>query len=35
MSFGIVGLRVPGVIIEDEGCVQKSFPTFWQVLDGL
>lgn len=30
MSFAVAGLRVPGVQIEGEGCVAKSFPDFWQ-----
>lgn len=33
MSFAIAGLRAGGVVINDPGCVAKSFPTFWQVLD--
>ena len=32
MSFAVAGLKVPGVFIEDENCVEKSFPTFWEVL---
>jgi 3-phosphoshikimate 1-carboxyvinyltransferase len=35
MSFAIAGLRVPGVCIRNESCVEKSFPTFWQVLEEL
>jgi 3-phosphoshikimate 1-carboxyvinyltransferase len=35
MSFAIVGLRVPGVKIEDPGCVRKSFPSFWEELERL
>ena len=35
MSFALVGLRVPGVEIEDPGCVAKTFPGFWDALDGL
>jgi 3-phosphoshikimate 1-carboxyvinyltransferase len=35
MSFGVAGLSVPGVTITDEGCVDKSFPDFWQVLEAL
>jgi 3-phosphoshikimate 1-carboxyvinyltransferase len=35
MSFAITGLSVPGVCIRNEGCVEKSFPTFWQVFEGL
>ncbi len=35
MSFALAGLRIPGIIIEDEGCVAKSFPNFWSVFDSL
>ena len=33
MSFALVGLRAPGVVIADPGCVAKTFPTYWQTLD--
>lgn len=32
MSFGVAGLAVGGVKIENEGCVAKSFPDFWERL---
>lgn len=35
MCFAIAGLRTPGVVVRDPGCVAKSFPTFWEKLDGL
>ena len=35
MSFALVGLRVPGVAIADPGCVAKTFPGYWDALDGL
>ncbi len=35
MAFSIAGLFVPGIEIENEKCVGKSFPTFWEVLDAL
>lgn len=35
MSFALAGLRTPGMKILDETCVQKSFPDFWEVFDGL
>jgi 3-phosphoshikimate 1-carboxyvinyltransferase len=35
MSFAPAGLVVPGVWIADEGCVAKSFPTFWEVFESL
>ncbi len=33
MSFSIAGLRIPGVQIEDPGCVSKTFPDFFQVFE--
>ena len=35
MSFAVLGLRAHGVTIADPGCVAKTFPTFWQVLETL
>ncbi|HEX6425253.1 MAG TPA: 3-phosphoshikimate 1-carboxyvinyltransferase [Acidimicrobiales bacterium] len=35
MSFALLGLRAPGIEIADPGCVAKTFPGFWQALDGL
>lgn len=35
MSLAIVGLRVPGIKIDSERCVMKSFPQFWDVWDSL
>jgi 3-phosphoshikimate 1-carboxyvinyltransferase len=35
MGFAMLGLAVPGIKIEDEGCVGKSFPGFWTTLEGL
>jgi len=35
MSFAMAGLKVPGVKISDPGCVEKSFPDFWQVWETL
>ncbi|MBI5093816.1 MAG: 3-phosphoshikimate 1-carboxyvinyltransferase, partial [Candidatus Hydrogenedentes bacterium] len=29
MSFAMAGLRVPGVVINDPGCVSKTFPDFF------
>ena len=29
MSFAVAGLRAPGTVINDPGCVAKSFPEFW------
>ncbi len=30
MCFAVAGLKVPGVRIENPGCVAKSFPDFWE-----
>ena len=35
MSFALAGLRVPGVQIADPGCVAKTFPGYWDLLDEL
>jgi len=35
MGFAVLGLAVPGMEIEGENCVGKSFPGFWQTLEGL
>ena len=35
MSFALAGLKVPGIVIRDEKCVEKSFPDFWNVFEGL
>ncbi len=32
MSFALVGLKVPGVKIENPACVRKSYPDFWKHL---
>jgi 3-phosphoshikimate 1-carboxyvinyltransferase len=33
MSLAVVGLRVPGIKITNEQCVNKSFPRFWNLLN--
>lgn len=35
MAFALAGLRVNGVVIEGAESVNKSFPEFWDVFDGL
>lgn len=35
MSLAVAGLKVPGVLIVNEGCVEKSFPGFWDLWDAL
>ena len=34
MAFGLLGLVADGVAIADPGCVAKTFPTYWDVLEG-
>jgi 3-phosphoshikimate 1-carboxyvinyltransferase len=33
MSFAVLGLARPGVVIEDPACVAKTYPRFWADLD--
>ncbi len=35
MSLALVGLKVPGVVIRNPGCVAKTYPGFWQDLSVL
>ena len=35
MSFALVGLKVPGICINDPGCVSKTFPTYFEVWQAL
>jgi 3-phosphoshikimate 1-carboxyvinyltransferase len=35
MAFSLIGLRVPGIEIENPGCVSKTFPNFFDVLNQL
>jgi 3-phosphoshikimate 1-carboxyvinyltransferase len=35
MSFSVTGLRAPGIVLDDPGCVRKTFPEFHQTLAGL
>jgi len=35
MAGSLIGLRVPGVTIEDPNVVTKSWPEYWAMLDGL
>ena len=32
MSFSLIGLKAPGIRIKDPGCVNKTFPTFFDML---
>jgi len=33
MAFSVMGLKIPGIIIKDEKCVEKSFVDFYEVLE--
>jgi 5-enolpyruvylshikimate-3-phosphate synthase len=33
MAFSLVGLKVPGVAIEDPGVVAKTFADYWVALE--
>lgn len=35
MSFAVLGSRVPGVVIDDPGCVSKTCPTFFELWSAL
>jgi len=35
MAFAIAGLRMDGMVIRNPDCVNKSLPTFWNLLEGL
>jgi 3-phosphoshikimate 1-carboxyvinyltransferase len=35
MSLALVGLKVPGVIVKNPGCVAKTYPGFWQDFEKL
>ncbi len=35
MSLALIGLRIPGIRINDPGCTAKTFPTYWRSLENL
>jgi 3-phosphoshikimate 1-carboxyvinyltransferase len=35
MSMALIGLRVPGIVIQNPGCVAKTYPGFFQDLEKL
>ncbi len=35
MSLAVIGLRVQGISVKNETCVNKSFPQFWELWDQL
>ncbi|HZA80230.1 MAG TPA: hypothetical protein VFC13_02010, partial [Actinomycetes bacterium] len=34
MALAAVAARVPGLVVEDPGCVAKTYPRFWSDLAG-
>jgi 3-phosphoshikimate 1-carboxyvinyltransferase len=35
MSMALIGLKVPGIVIRNPGCVAKTYPGFWDDLERL
>ncbi len=35
MSMALIGLKVPGIVIKNPGCVAKTYPGFWTDLEKL
>lgn len=35
MSLALIGLRIPGVVIDDPGCVAKTFPHYFEEIERL
>jgi 3-phosphoshikimate 1-carboxyvinyltransferase len=35
MAFALIGLRVPGISIDNPACVTKTFPKFFEVFESL
>ncbi len=35
MAFSLIGLRVPGIRIENPACVSKTFPRYFEVMESL
>jgi 3-phosphoshikimate 1-carboxyvinyltransferase len=35
MAFALAGLRIPGVAIRDPGCVSKTWPGYFAMLEAL
>lgn len=35
MAFALLGVKSAGITISDPGCVAKTFPGYWSMLDGL
>ncbi len=35
MSFSLIGLKQPGIVISEPACVRKTFPNYFEVLESL
>ena len=35
MSLALVGLKIPGIVIKNPGCVAKTYPAFFTDLEKL
>ena len=35
MAFALIGLRLPGIMIDDPTCVSKTFPNYFEALESL
>ncbi|MCX5579579.1 3-phosphoshikimate 1-carboxyvinyltransferase [Kaistia terrae] len=35
MSFALAGLKIHGITILDPGCVAKTYPAYWEMMQGL
>jgi len=35
MSFALLGLKLEGIVIDDPGCVAKTYPAYWDALASL
>jgi 3-phosphoshikimate 1-carboxyvinyltransferase len=35
MSFALIGIKLPGIIIDDAQAVEKSFPLYWSYMDAV
>ena len=35
MSLALVGLKTPGIVLNDPACVKKTFPTYFEVVEKL
>jgi 3-phosphoshikimate 1-carboxyvinyltransferase len=35
MSFALAGLKIGGITILDPGCVAKTYPAYWEMMQGL